>query len=68
MLASRHVTSHLTTAETLFFVVCGRDPNLPLHQLLEMMQQFLGDTNSECLDLKSHCLGLAIAKKTLDEN
>ena len=32
------------------------------------MQQFLGDPESGCLDLKSHCLALAIAKNTLDEN
>ena len=32
------------------------------------MQGFLGDPHSGCLDLKSHCLALAIAKKTLDEN
>ena len=44
------------------------NPNLPLHQLLEPMQQFLGAPESGHLDLKSHCLALAIAKKTLDEN
>ena len=33
------------------------------------MQQFLSDDpDSGHLDLKSHCLALAIAKKTLDEN
>ena len=32
------------------------------------MQQFLGDPESGHSDLKSHCLALAIAKKTLDEN
>ena len=46
VLASFHVTLHLATAETLFFLVYGRDPNLPLHQLLESMQQFLGDPDS----------------------
>ena len=57
VLASYHVTSHLTTAETPFFLVCGRDPNLPLHQLLEPMQWFLGNPDSGCLDLESlpHC-------------
>ena len=32
------------------------------------MQLFLSDPDSRHLDLKSHCLALAIAKKTLDEN
>ena len=43
VLASYRVTPILATAETPFFPVYGRDPNLPLHQLLEPMQQFLGD-------------------------
>ena len=68
VLASYCVTPHLATAETPFFPVYGRDPSLPLHQLLEPMQQFLGDPKSGCLDLESHCLALAIPKKTLDEN
>ena len=33
ILVSYHVTPHLTTAETSLFIVYGRDPNLPLHQL-----------------------------------
>ena len=32
------------------------------------MQQFLGDPESGLLNLEAHCLALAIAKKTLDEN
>ena len=68
VLASYCVTSHLATAETLFFLVYGRDPNLLLHQLLEPMQQFLSDSYSQCPDLKSQCHALAIARKTLDEN
>ena len=32
------------------------------------MQQFLGDPDYGCLELESHCLALAIGKKTLDEN
>ena len=56
------------TAESLFFLVYGRDPNLPLHQLLELMQCFLGDSDSGMLNLETHRLALAIAKKTLDEN
>ena len=38
VLASYRVTPNLATAETPFFLVYGRDPNLPLHQLLEPMQ------------------------------
>ena len=44
------------------------DPNLPLHQLLEQMQHFLGDPDLGKLHLETHRLALAIAKKTLDEN
>ena len=35
--ASYRVTPNLATAETPFFLVYRRDPNLPLHQLLEPM-------------------------------
>ena len=38
------------------------------HQLLEIMQWFLGDPELGHLDLKSHHLALPIAKMTLDEN
>ena len=51
-----------------FVLVYGRHPNLPLHQLLEPMQQFLGDPDSGMLNLEAHRLTLAIAKKTLDES
>ena len=51
-----------------FFLVYGRDPNFPLHQLLQPMQQFLGDPDSGMLNLEAHRLTLAIAKKVLDEN
>ena len=68
VLVSYHVTPHLTSIETPLFLVYGRDPNLPLHQLLEPLQQFLVNPHSGHLDLKSHCLALAIAKKTLNEN
>ena len=68
VLASYHVTPYLATAESTIFLVYGRDPNLSLHQLLEPMQQVLSDPISGCLELKSHCLALVIAKKTLDEN
>ena len=68
VLASYRVTPNLATTEMPFFLVYGRDPNLPLHQLLEPMQQFLGDPDSRMLNLEAHRLTLAIAKKTLDKN
>ena len=46
VLASYRITPNLTMTETPFFLVPGRDPNLPLHQLLEPMQCFLGDPES----------------------
>ena len=68
VLSSYHVTLNHTTDETPFLFIYGRDPNLPLHQLLEKnMQHFLSDPDSECLSLQMHHLALAIAKKTLDE-
>ena len=68
VLTSYRVTPNLATAETPFFLVYGGDPNLPLHQLLELMQQFLGDLEFGLLNLEAQQLALAIAKKTLDEN
>ena len=68
VLTSYRITLNLATAKTLFFLVYGREPNLPLHQLLEPMQHFLGDPDSGMLNLEMHSLALAIAKKTLDEN
>ena len=62
------VTPNFATAEMPFFLVYGRDPNLPLHQLLEPMQQFLGNPESRLLYLEAHQPALAIIKKTLDEN
>ena len=67
-LASYRITPSLATAESPFFLVYGRDPNLPLHQLLEPMQHFLGDPDSGKLNLETHRLALVIAKKTLDKN
>ena len=55
-------------AETPFFLVYGRDPNLPLHQLLEPMQCFLYYPESGRLNLETHQLTIAIMKKTLNEN
>ena len=68
VLASYSIMPNLATAELPFFLVYGRDPNLPLHQLLEPVQHFLGDPDSGKLHLEMHRLALAIAKKTLDEN
>ena len=68
VLASYRITLNLATAETPFFLIYGRDPYLPLHQLLEPMQCFLGDPGSGMLNPEMHRLALAIAKKTLDEN
>ena len=68
ILTSYRVTPNLATAESSFFLIYGRDPNLPLQQLLKLMLQFLGDQESGLLNLEAHCLALAIAKKTLDVN
>ena len=68
VLASYRITPNLATVQTPFFLVYGRDPNLPMHPLLEPMQHFLGDPDSDMLNLETHRLALAIAKKTLDEN
>ena len=68
ILASYRVTPNLVTAEMPFFFIYGRNPNLPLHQLLKPMQCLLGDPDSRTLKLEAHRLVLAIAKKTLDEN
>ena len=67
LLTNYSITPNLATAETLFFLVYGRDPNLLLHQMLEPMQHFLGDPESGMLNLETHRLALAIVK-TLDEN
>ena len=64
VLASYRIAPNLATAESPFFLVYGRDPNLPLHQCLEPMQHFLGDPDSGKLNLETHRLALAIAKDT----
>ena len=68
VLSSYHVTPHLAIGETPFFFVYVKDPNLPLHELLESMQCFHGNPDSGHLNPEMHCLALAIAKKTLDGN
>ena len=67
VLTSYRVTPNLATAEIPFFLLYGRDLNLPLHQLLEPMLHFLGDPDSRMLNLEAHRLALPKAKKTLDE-
>ena len=56
VLTSYRITPNLATAESPFFLVYGRDPNLPLHQLLEPMQHFLGDPDFGKLNLETHRL------------
>ena len=68
VLASYRITPNLATTETPFFLVYGRDSNLPLHQLSEPMQHFISDPDSGMMNLEPHRLALAIVKKTLDEN
>ena len=68
VLASYRITPNLAMADSPFFLVYGRDPNLPLHQLLEPMQYFIGNPYSGMLNLETHRLALAIAEKTLDKN
>ena len=68
VLTSYYVTLHFSIAETPFFLICERDPNLPLHQLLEPMQQFLSNPESGWLNFEIYNLSLAMAKKILDEN
>ena len=54
VLGSYQISQNLAMAETPFFLVYGRDPNIPLHQLLEPMQCFLGDPESGRLNLETH--------------
>ena len=67
VLVSYRVNPNLATAEMPFFGI-WKGSKLTLHQLLEPMQQFLGDPDSGMLNLEAHILSLAIAKKTLDKN
>ena len=59
---------NLTTGESPFFLVYGRDGNQPLHQLLQPLTRFLGDLDSGLLCLDQHQLSLSISKKYLDNH
>ena len=59
---------NLTTGESPFFLVYGRDGNQPLHQLLQPLTRFLGDPDLGLLCLNQHRLSLSIAKKYLDDH
>ena len=59
---------NLTTGESPFFLVYGRDGNEPLHQLLQPLTRFLGNPDSGLLCLDQHQLSLSIAKKYLDDH
>ena len=59
---------NLTTGESPFFLVYGRDGNQPVHQLLQPLTRFLGDPDSGLLCLGQHRLSLSVAKKYLDDH
>ena len=59
---------NLTTGESPFFLVYGRDGNQPVHQLLQPLTRFLGNLDSGLLCLNQHRLSLSIAKKYLDDH
>ena len=59
---------NLTTGESPFFLVYGRDGNQPLHQLLQPLTRFLGNPDSRLICLDQHQLSLSIAKKYLDDH
>ena len=68
VLGSYRCAPNLVTGETPFFLVYGRDPNQPIHQLLQPMTRFMGDPESGKLCLEKHRLALALAKKYLDDH
>ena len=59
---------NLTTEESPFLLVYGRDGNQPLHELLQPLTRFLGDPDSGLLCLDQHRLSLSIAMKYLDDH
>ena len=59
---------NLTTGESPFFLVYGRDGNQPVHHPLQPLTRFLGNPDSGLLCLNRHQLSLSIAKKYLDNH
>ena len=57
LLASYRIITNLATAETPFFLVYGRDLNLPLHQLLEPMQHFHIEHDGYFMHIKNQTTG-----------
>ena len=56
-------------SQNTIFLLYGRDPYLPLHQLLELHAIIpRRHMESGLLNLEAHYLALANTKKTLDEN
>ena len=53
VLATYGITTNLVMTESPFFLVYGRDLNLPVYHLLEPMQCFLGDPGSGMLNLET---------------
>ena len=68
VLTSYRVTLTFATAETPFFLVYGKRSQLTLHNFWNQWKSLVGDPESGTLNLENHCLTLAIALKTLDEN
>ena len=63
VLASYRVTPNFATVETPFFLVYGRNPIYPFTNCWNLCTNFLGDPDSEMLNLEAHRLTLAAAKK-----
>ena len=53
---------NLTTGESPFFLVYGRDGNQPVHQLLQPLTRFLGNPDSGLLCLDQHRLSLSMPR------
>ena len=66
VLTSYRITPNLATAESPFFLVYAETQTY--HYISSGTNDFVGDPDSGKLNLETHRLALAIAKKTLDEN